>query len=70
VIAPKLNQHDIEDIPAHLRKDLDFIFVDRIEQVLREALVPEPGRNGAGPKDRARSAARRARKPARARATK
>jgi ATP-dependent Lon protease len=83
VIAPKLNQQDIEDIPAHLRKDLEFIFVERIEQVLREALVPEAGRNGAGPKDRARSAARRpgstrarsgggdgagrARKPARAR---
>ena len=61
VIAPKLNQQDIDDIPAHLRKDLDFIFVDRIEQVLREALVPEAGRNGAGPRDRARSAARRSR---------
>jgi ATP-dependent Lon protease len=61
VIAPKLNQQDIDDIPAHLRKDLDFIFVDRIEQVLREALVPEAGQNGAGPRDRARSAARRSR---------
>jgi ATP-dependent Lon protease len=79
VIAPKLNQQDIDDIPAHLRKDLDFIFVDRIEQVLRVALVPEAGQNGAGPKDRVRSAARgtragssrdgagSARKPARAR---
>ena len=61
VIAPKLNQQDIDDIPAHLRKDLEFIFVDRIEQVLREALVPEAGQNGAGPRDRARSAARRSR---------
>jgi ATP-dependent Lon protease len=61
VIAPKLNQQDIDDIPAHLRKNLEFIFVDRIEQVLREALVPEAGQNGAGPKDRARSAASRTR---------
>jgi ATP-dependent Lon protease len=66
VIAPRLNQQDIDDVPAHLRKDLEFIFADRIDQVLREALVPEAGRNGAGPPERARSAARRARKPARA----
>jgi ATP-dependent Lon protease len=66
VIAPKLNQQDIDDIPAHLRKDLDFIFVDRIEQVLREALVPETGHNGAGPRDRARSAGRRTRVAAQA----
>jgi ATP-dependent Lon protease len=66
VIAPKLNQQDIEDIPAHLRKDIEFIFVDRIEQVLREALVPEAGQNGAGPRDRARSAGRPARTAARA----
>ena len=69
VIAPKLNQQDIDDIPAHLRKDLEFIFVDRVEQVLREALVPETGRNGAGPRDRARSAARAPAPAARARAT-
>jgi ATP-dependent Lon protease len=62
VIAPKLNQQDIDDIPAHLRKDIDFIFVDRIEQVLREALTPEAERNGAGPRDRARSAAKRSRR--------
>jgi ATP-dependent Lon protease len=66
VSAPRLNQQDIDDVPAHLRKDLEFIFADRIDQVLREALVPEAGRNGAGPPERARSAARRARKPARA----
>jgi ATP-dependent Lon protease len=62
VIAPKLNQQDIDDVPAHLRKDLEFIFVDRVEQVLREALVAEPEPNGAGPGDRARSAARRTRR--------
>jgi ATP-dependent Lon protease len=55
VIAPKLNQQDIEDIPAHLRKDLEFIFVDRIKQVLDNALEPESaGRNGARPRAEAR----------------
>jgi ATP-dependent Lon protease len=44
VIAPKLNEQDIEDIPEHLRKDLEFIFVERIEQVLEEALEPEDAR--------------------------
>jgi ATP-dependent Lon protease len=61
VIAPKLNQQDIEDIPAHLRKHLEFVFVDRIERVLDEALTPEAGRNGAGPRERVRPSARRAR---------
>jgi ATP-dependent Lon protease len=61
VIAPKENEQDIEDIPAHLRKDIEFVFADRVERVLREALVPPAGSNGAGPKERARSAARRTR---------
>jgi ATP-dependent Lon protease len=49
VIAPKLNEQDVEDIPEHLRKDLEFIFVERIEQVLEQALLPVgSGPNGAG----------------------
>ena len=62
VLAPKLNQQDIDDIPTHLRKDLEFVFVDRVDQALREALEPVPGGNGAGPRDRARAAARRPRR--------
>ena len=38
VIAPALNEQDIEDIPEHLRKQLEFHFVDRIEDVLERAL--------------------------------
>jgi len=37
-----------------------------LERVLREALVPAGAQNGAGPRDRARSAARRARTGTRA----
>jgi ATP-dependent Lon protease len=55
VIAPKLNEQDVDDIPEHLRKDIEFIFVERIEDVLREAFVPE----GAEPDGR-RPARRRA----------
>ncbi|HEV7460222.1 MAG TPA: endopeptidase La [Solirubrobacteraceae bacterium] len=48
VIAPKLNEVDIDEIPAHLRQDLTFVFVDQIREVLDEAL--EPGaRDGRAP---------------------
>jgi ATP-dependent Lon protease len=73
VIAPKLNEQDIEDIPEHLRKDLEFIFVERIEDVLEHALESEAGPNGARPRRAARKPAAagdgaRPRQPARARA--
>ncbi len=38
VIAPALNQQDVDEIPAHLRKDLEFKFVSEIGEVLEEAL--------------------------------
>ena len=38
VIAPKLNEPDVEDIPPHLREDLELLFVDHVNGVLREAL--------------------------------
>jgi ATP-dependent Lon protease len=40
VIAPKLNEADVDEIPAHLRADLDFVFVEQIHEVLHEALEP------------------------------
>ncbi|HEY5318875.1 MAG TPA: endopeptidase La, partial [Solirubrobacteraceae bacterium] len=38
IIAPALNEHDIEDIPEHLRKNLDFMFASDYRQVFDEAL--------------------------------
>jgi ATP-dependent Lon protease len=38
IIAPALNEHDIEDIPEPLRKNLDFTFVSDFRQVFDEAL--------------------------------
>jgi ATP-dependent Lon protease len=49
VIAPKLNEPDLDDIPQHLRKDIEFVFVDRIDQVLREALEAEVPRRKRAP---------------------
>jgi ATP-dependent Lon protease len=38
VIAPQLNEQDIDEIPAHLRRTLTFVFVSTIDQVLDAAL--------------------------------
>jgi ATP-dependent Lon protease len=38
VIAPRLNEQDVDEIPAHLRKDLEFHFVSTVEEVLETAL--------------------------------
>jgi ATP-dependent Lon protease len=46
IIAPALNERDIEDIPEHLRNDLEFIFVEEIGEVLPVALQDQPSANG------------------------
>jgi ATP-dependent Lon protease len=38
VILPQQNKHDIEDVPEDLRKEMEFIFVDTIDQVIKNAL--------------------------------
>jgi ATP-dependent Lon protease len=38
VIAPRLNEADLEDVPPHLRKSMEFKFVSKIDQVLKLAL--------------------------------
>jgi ATP-dependent Lon protease len=44
VIAPELNQQDIDEIPEHLRKALTFVFVSTIDEVLETALTRRPQR--------------------------
>jgi ATP-dependent Lon protease len=39
VIAPERNEQDIDEIPAHLRRTLKFVFVSTVEQVLDAALA-------------------------------
>jgi len=38
IIAPELNEADVEEIPEHLRSKLDFRFVGQIDEVLEAAL--------------------------------
>jgi ATP-dependent Lon protease len=42
VIAPALNEADIDEIPEHLRKSLHFVFVSTIDEVLEAALNRRP----------------------------
>lgn len=42
LIIPDQNKNDIEDIPLPLRKRLNFIPVDQVDQVLRAALTKDP----------------------------
>jgi ATP-dependent Lon protease len=46
VIAPAMNERDIEDIPEHLREDLEFVFVEDIHEVLDVALETPQSSNG------------------------
>ena len=44
VLLPARNRNDLEDVPESVRKELRFVFCERVEDVLREALgtaVPE-----------------------------
>ena len=38
MIAPALNEPDIDEIPAHLRRSLEFVFVSTVDEVLEAAL--------------------------------
>jgi ATP-dependent Lon protease len=38
VIAPRGNQKDLRDLPEEVRKEMEFIFVDRVEDVLHVML--------------------------------
>jgi len=44
VILPRGNQKDLRDLPEDVRKEITFIFADRVNEVLAEMLsgvVPE-----------------------------
>ncbi len=43
IILPDRNMNDLDDVPEELRKTMTFIPVERISQVIDEALVPKEG---------------------------
>jgi ATP-dependent Lon protease len=40
IILPKRNERDVDDIPEEVRRELTFVFADRMEEVLDAALQP------------------------------
>ena len=45
VILPKENEKDLDDVPEEVRKDISFVPVDRVEEVIRETIgidLPAP----------------------------
>jgi ATP-dependent Lon protease len=59
VLLPRRNEADLDDIPSDLRKEMQLVLIDSIDDVLREALTPRlaavgsNGANGAGGAGRA-----------------
>src|SRR5206468_784051 len=43
VILPKRNEKDLADVPEGARKEMHFIFVDTMDEVLEHALEPAQG---------------------------
>jgi ATP-dependent Lon protease len=41
-ILPKKNENDLSEIPKKLRQDLDFVFVERMHEILDVVLLPGP----------------------------
>ncbi|MFQ6015399.1 MAG: endopeptidase La [Anaerolineae bacterium] len=41
LLLPQKNKKDMVEIPRRVKRDLNFVFVDRMEQVLPVALLPE-----------------------------
>jgi len=41
MLLPKANKKDLIDIPANVKKDIKFIFVDEINEVLKHAMIDQ-----------------------------
>jgi ATP-dependent Lon protease len=42
VILPKRNAYDLEDVPDEIKKSMEFILVETVDDVLNAALEPMP----------------------------
>lgn len=50
VLVPKKNEKDLQEIPRKVKKDLEFIFVERMDEVLPIALIQPPRDSSRGRK--------------------
>jgi ATP-dependent Lon protease len=44
VILPKRNEEDLEELPEEIRKGLQFVLVERVDEVFEHALCPPDGK--------------------------
>jgi ATP-dependent Lon protease len=44
IVVPKDNRKDLEEIPATVKKDIEFVFAERMEDVLKKALTSWPSK--------------------------
>jgi ATP-dependent Lon protease len=42
IILPKSNEKDLRDVPDEVRQNVSFLFVEKMDEVLRLALLPPP----------------------------
>ena len=60
VIVPRGNQKDLRDLPEDVRKEMEFIFAERVRDVLTDMF---PGALPEGPSKRSRTPRPKRRKP-------
>ncbi len=46
VILPKRNKYDLDDVPEEIKKSMQFVFVETVDDVLNAALEAPPPPNG------------------------
>ena len=64
VIAPKRNEPDVSELPPHLLKGMEFVFVDTVDEVLEAALErPRGARRGVADRPAKRRGAKRPSRP-------
>ena len=63
VILPRRNERDLEEVPEDVRKEMELVLVDRVDEVLLRALTPRRRNSvGAVRNNRKKTANKRARK--------
>ena len=74
VLLPMRNQRDLVDVPDQAKKDLEFVFVERVEQLVEQALEPvggaKTGKTGRAAKPAKTSQAKAPAQPAKTKADK
>ena len=47
ILLPKDNEKDLPDLPEHVRKTIELVFIEHVDELLEHALLEMPGRGDA-----------------------